>query len=203
MLVGLLFPLGFEIVTVANGLECLETTLDIRPDLILLDLRMPVLDGFGATQQIRHAEAQMPPDARKTIIIAVSASVFEETRQRAINIGFNDFMIKPISAEKLLAMLEHYLHLEWVYQKDSEETQAAAQAALNASKIPAQLPREEYETLLALAQKGRIKKLLHRIADFEASPTHSYDTLKELRQLAKHLHTTELIQRLTQLAHEH
>ena len=202
VLVGLLFPLGFEIVTVENGLECIETALDIRPDLILLDLRMPILDGFGATQQIRHAEAQMPPNARKAIIIAVSASVFEETRQRAIHIGFNDFIIKPISAEKLLAILEHYLHLEWVYQKDLEETPETGQTAPNASKIPAQLPREAYETLLALAHKGRIKKLLHQIADFEASPTHSYDTLKELRQLAKHLHTTELIQRLTQLAHE-
>ncbi len=202
VLVGLLFPLGFDIITVENGLECLETTLDIRPDLILLDLRMPMLDGFGATQQIRHAEAQMPQDARKTIIIAVTASVFEETRQRALKIGFNDFMIKPISAEKLFALLEQHLHLEWVYQNETEEARETASVAVNASKTPTRLPREECDTLLALAQKGRIKKLLHYITDLESSPTHSYENLKELRHLAKHLYTNELIQQLEQLIHE-
>ncbi|GAK51051.1 ATP-binding region ATPase domain protein [Candidatus Moduliflexus flocculans] len=202
VLVGLLFPLGFEIVTAENGLECLETALDIHPDMILLDLRMPVLDGFGATQQIRHAEQQLPPDARKTIIIAVSASVFAETRQRAFNIGFNDFLIKPISAEKLQTIIEQYLHIEWVYQEEPQRAQEGNHLEKNTPKISAKLPREECHTLLTLAQKGRIKKLLHHIADLETSSTHSYETLNELRHLARHLYTNELIQRLEQLVHE-
>lgn len=202
VLVGLLFPLGFEIVTVENGLECLETALDIHPDMILLDLRMPVLDGFGATQQIRHAERQMPPDARKAVIIAVSASVFAETRQRAFKIGFNDFLIKPISVEKLQAIIEQYLHIEWIYQEEPQKEQEEEHIEARAPKISVKLPREECHTLLALAQKGRIKKLLHHIADLETSSTHSYETLNELRHLARHLYTNELIQRLEQLVHE-
>jgi len=202
VLVGMLFPLGFEIITVENGLECLETALDIHPDLILLDLRMPVMDGFGTTEQIRHAEAQMPPGSRKTIIIAVSASVFQETRQRAFLIGFNDFLIKPISLEKLLALLEQHLHLEWVYQKELDVEQPTENMTENSSKIAADLPRDACETLLALAQKGRIKKLLHYLDDLEASPTYSYHHVKELRHLARHLYTNELIQQLEQLIHE-
>jgi len=57
VLLGMLLPLGFKVVEAANGQECVEKAFRYNPDLILLDLRMPVLDGFGATQQIRQAES--------------------------------------------------------------------------------------------------------------------------------------------------
>ncbi len=141
VLMRILLPLGFRIIEAQNGQECVEKTSRYHPDMILLDLRMPVLDGFGATQQIRKAEEQTlrRVDVEKsrseeeqtygqstirTVIIAVSASVFENTRKRALDIGFNDFLMKPFQLEHLLELLQTHLKLEWIYE-NTEETRPA------------------------------------------------------------------------------
>lgn len=82
---------GFEILVAYNGKEALEVASRARPDLILMDLRMPVMDGYEATQALRRTEwgKNMP-------IIAVTVGSTEEHREKALRVGCSDFIAKPI-----------------------------------------------------------------------------------------------------------
>ena len=82
---------GFEILVASNGKEALEVASRARPDLILMDLGMPVMDGYEATRALRQTEW-----GRNVPIIAVTAGFTEEHRERALRVGCSDFIAKPI-----------------------------------------------------------------------------------------------------------
>ncbi len=110
ILVRLLTPLGFDICEAEDGDAAVRKAQELSPDLILMDLVMPVLDGFEATRRIRAAgdQARIP-------IIAMSASSFEldRTRNRSREAGCDDYIAKPVRRDKLLALLESHLGLTW------------------------------------------------------------------------------------------
>ncbi|MBL9216510.1 MAG: PAS domain S-box protein [Opitutaceae bacterium] len=110
LLVDLLVPLGFEVTTASDGLEAVELARRRRPDLVLMDLRMPRLDGFGAARQICAAFPDDPPR-----IVGISASAFEPDREACRQAGCVEFLAKPFREEELLAVLERQLGLSWHY----------------------------------------------------------------------------------------
>jgi CheY-like chemotaxis protein len=180
LLLNLLLPLGFKIAEATNGQECLEKALQFKPDLILLDLQMPVLDGFSATEQIRSRV-----ELREVVIIAVSANVFEATRQRALAVGFTDFLFKPLQVDQLVALLQTYLGVEWIYAEPSASPeQFEAQPAL---KLPAMasLPEAEVKRLHAFAVQGNYKKVLEQLAEIEHLGGQFLPFVTRLQSLAK------------------
>lgn len=82
---------GFEILVASNGKEALEIASDSHPDLVLMDLRMPVMDGFEATRALRRTDW-----GKKLPIIAVTAYTSREHREKAMSAGCSDFIPKPI-----------------------------------------------------------------------------------------------------------
>lgn len=82
---------NFELVAASNGKEALEVAARVRPDLILMDLRMPVMDGYEATLLLRQTEW-----GKNLPIIAVTAASNEEYREKALRVGCSDFIAKPI-----------------------------------------------------------------------------------------------------------
>jgi CheY-like chemotaxis protein len=97
---------GHRVVTAANGVEAIAIAERERPDLILMDLRMPLLNGLAATRQLRqHAQAHL----RQTPIIALSA--YDPTQHRAVAIaaGCNEYVTKPIDYDRLENLIETYL----------------------------------------------------------------------------------------------
>jgi CheY-like chemotaxis protein len=82
---------GFEILVASNGKEALELAALARPDLILMDLIMPVMDGYEATRALRQTEW-----GKNLPIIAVTAGYCEEYREKALSTGCDDFIPKPI-----------------------------------------------------------------------------------------------------------
>jgi signal transduction histidine kinase/NO-binding membrane sensor protein with MHYT domain/DNA-binding NarL/FixJ family response regulator len=107
LLVEMLTTMGFEVREAENGREAIELWEVWHPDLILMDMRMPVMDGYQATQEIKKRPAD-----QSTIIIALTASAFEEQRQHILNVGCDDFIRKPFQAEVLLETIAHSLNLE-------------------------------------------------------------------------------------------
>jgi CheY-like chemotaxis protein len=96
-----------EVQVAENGRICLEMLNYDRPDLILMDLQMPELDGLETTRIIRQREAdqQLP----RLPIIALTANAFEETREQVLQAGMDDFLSKPIHPEDLFLVLSKYL----------------------------------------------------------------------------------------------
>lgn len=111
LLVKLLKSVGLEVEEASDGKQGVETFKSWHPDLIWMDMRMPVMDGYEATKEIKKTEA-----GRKTVIIALTAHVFEEERQEILNVGCDDFIGKPYRQEELFAAMEKHLGIEFIYE---------------------------------------------------------------------------------------
>ena len=107
----LLQPLGFEVREAQNGQEAIEQWQEWQPHLIWMDMRMPIMDGYEATRQIKsHLQGQA------TVIIALTASAFEENRSIIVSAGCNDFVRKPCREEVLLAKMTEHLGVRYIYE---------------------------------------------------------------------------------------
>ena len=95
---------GYDMVIARTGAEGVRLATDARPDLIIMDLVLPEMDGFEAARQIR-ADA----DIGHTPIIALSASVLPEHQHRAIDAGCDDFETKPVDFPRLLGKIERFI----------------------------------------------------------------------------------------------
>ena len=104
----LLGDIGFETKRVTNGKEAIEVFRSWRPHLILMDLRMPEMDGCEATRRIRASEG-----GRDVKIVGVSASAFEEDRREALAAGADDFLTKPFREDVLFEKIERLLGVEF------------------------------------------------------------------------------------------
>lgn len=186
ILVGLLQPLGFEIMEATNGQDCLDKAVSFKPDLIFTDLVMPVMDGFEATRRIRKS-----PDFVGVIVIATSASAFDFEQQKSMDAGCDAFIPKPVRAEDLLEKLQFYLGLEWVYE-ESDSQKAKLKITENPpgtvfktddSLVPP--PEEEIIALFDLAMMGDLKGIDDRAIKLEELDRKYVTFSTELRQLTK------------------
>ncbi len=100
-------PERFEVITADNGEQAVALFQEYTPDLVLMDLSMPVMDGLEATRQIRLLEAANNKPV--TPIIATTAHVMPEDRERCINAGMDDFLTKPLKKAALNETMEHWL----------------------------------------------------------------------------------------------
>ncbi|MBD0344723.1 MAG: response regulator, partial [Coleofasciculus sp. Co-bin14] len=122
VLVDLLSPLGFEIVEATDGQDCLTKAFNIKPDVILLDLVMPHMDGFETVRKLRQL-----PTLSEVVVIATSASAFACDKQKCLAAGCDDFISKPVQTEELLEQLRQHLGLKWMYQEASSFSEALPQ----------------------------------------------------------------------------
>ena len=148
-------PLGFEIEEAATGDGCLGICAHRLPDALLLDLRLGTPDGFEVASRLRQLSGANPLG-----IIAVSASVFESDRQRAIDAGCDDFLPKPFEETQLLASLGRVLKLRWVQAAPTVPTPAPGHAAAAGRAAPLS---EEIGVLLELSLRGDIVGLRKRL----------------------------------------
>ena len=101
--------MGLAIERVANGADAIEASLRLgdRPDLVLMDCRMPVMDGFAAVRAIRSQEAAL--GLSRVPVIALTATAADTERQLCLDAGMDDFLAKPYSAAELSRMAAHWL----------------------------------------------------------------------------------------------
>ncbi len=112
LLVKLLSPFGFELTEASNGLEAIKIWEESSPHLIFMDMRMPVMDGYEAAQQIKNTI-----NGQATVIIAVTASSFEEEKAVVLSCGCDDFVRKPFREKNILNILQKYLSLELIFEE--------------------------------------------------------------------------------------
>ncbi len=175
LLEQLLSPLGFEVIEAENSSDGLEKAVTYVPNAILMELRMPDMDGFEVTRRIRQSS-----QLKDIVVIATSASVFTEDRQKCFATGCDDFIAKPIGLDNLLEKLRQHLKLEWVYEKaGSPETE-------NSLSTPFIGPSPEQAALLFdLAMMGDIGGIIEEVEKLEQSDQQLKPFLHQIRQLAK------------------
>lgn len=117
LLVEFLKTIGFKVRAVNNGRQAVEIAPQWKPDLIWMDMRMPELNGYEATPQIKAL-----PECQNTIIIALTASAFEEERSAILASGCDDFTRKPFREVEILAKMQRYLGVDYEYEGDMEES---------------------------------------------------------------------------------
>ena len=111
LLVKLLTSIGFEVKEADNGQEAINLWESWEPHLILMDMRMPVMDGYEATRQIKsHLKGQA------CVIIALTASAFEENRALILSVGCNDFISKPLQEDILFEKIAQHLGVRYLYE---------------------------------------------------------------------------------------
>ena len=113
LLAQLLAPVGFEIRLATNGLEAVQEFEEWRPHLILMDFRMPVMDGHEAIRRIRNMAG-----GKDTKIIAVTASAMDDNRQELMEIGADYFIGKPFREFELFQKIHVHVGVEYQYAED-------------------------------------------------------------------------------------
>lgn len=115
--------LGFQILEAADGAAAVQLARIHRPDLALIDLVMPVLDGFETIRQLRRV------DSLKSLkIVAVSASAFASDRLASLSCGSDAFLAKPLDFDALVATIAELLDLQWPRVEDSDPPRAAGES---------------------------------------------------------------------------
>jgi len=108
--VGILRNLGFDADVVDNGEQAVNAVASGQYDLVLMDVQMPIMDGFEATHQIRLLEGAMP--ARSIPTVAMTAHALKGDRERCIEAGMNDHLAKPVSRKALDDVLRRWMPVE-------------------------------------------------------------------------------------------
>jgi CheY-like chemotaxis protein len=112
LLVKLLEPLGVDVHEAANGQEAIEVWERRAPHLIWMDMRMPVMDGYEATRRIKAR-----PGGQSTVIVAATASAFEDDRERILAVGCDDVLRKPLREEEVFSILARHLEMCFAYEE--------------------------------------------------------------------------------------
>ena len=160
---------GFTTRDAVNGLEAVKLFEEWQPHLILMDLRMPLMDGYEAIRLIKTTER-----GQGTPIIAVSASAFYENREQARQTGADDFMGKPYKQDELFQRLARWLHVEYAYAdqdavgpQEGNETELEAVSRTSLSKLPQEI-LEQMGRSAAAGYQDRLLALIDQVAALDS-----------------------------------
>ncbi|BDM78925.1 PAS domain S-box protein [Acaryochloris marina] len=183
---NLLAQLEFEIVEATNGEEGLEKLQVCQPDAVILDLAMPVMDGFEFLQHLRHDAAFT--SFKGIPVIVSSASVGPTDQQLAVEQGGDTFLTKPVDAQALFRVLAEQLNLAWVYEDQSGELEtqviSKSQMVMPASHI--------LKTLLTFAQMDNVGDLREHLEHLVETDIQYLPFAEPLLKLAKQYRTEEI-----------
>ena len=160
LLADLLKVHGYEVVTASDGDEALERVKDSRPDLVLLDVMMPRMDGYETCKAIRA-----DPATGILPVVMVTALDPAQERIKGIEAGADDFLTKPINSQELLARVKSLLRVQSLYAQ--VQAQAAQLAQWNAT-----LEGRVQEQVAQLERLARLRRFLSpKVADLIVAGT--------------------------------
>ncbi|MBW4645646.1 MAG: response regulator [Goleter apudmare HA4340-LM2] len=162
-IVNLLEPIGFEMQEAEHGKQGIEKAVEFKPDLIITDIAMPVMDGYQMITNLRQS-----PIFQNLPIVVSSASVFESDKHKSLEAGANEFLPKPVQVDSLLEALSIHLQLEWIYEEalEGKNNRQQKKIAIDAAKIVPPC-HEDLVLLYELSRKGLVNDLLQELARIE------------------------------------
>jgi CheY-like chemotaxis protein len=185
MLMDFLTTLGFNVVAATNGQEAIDQAQRTRPDLILMDIMMPVMDGLEATRRVRNV-----PGLAHTPVLITSASATAGDQSRSLAGGANAFLAKPIDEDSLLKALAETLRVQWIYEERVEERGAVPMETTDAMVIP---PQEEMDVLHRLALAGNMRGVRERAKYLDGLDRRYAGFVRRLQSLAERYESEALL----------
>jgi PAS domain S-box-containing protein len=155
----------YEVTAVADGAAALAAARQIRPDLILSDVMMPLLDGYGLLQQLRD-----DPDLREVPVIVLSARAGEEATVEGLRRGADDYLVKPFSARELMARVSAHVELSMSRSRNARLFEAAEREIAERRRAEAAL-----QTLNATLEQ--------RVADEVQERSKAEDQLRQIHKM--------------------
>jgi len=170
---ALLIPLGYEVSMARDGEQALEKAQQLSPDLILLDVMMPIMNGYEVARLLKEAE-----ETRIIPIVMVTALRETEDRVRALEAGADDFLSKPVEKIALRARVQSLLKVKAYndhmrdYQEELETEVAKRTAQLE--QTAAQLKKASYDTIHRLSRAAEYRdedtgEHIHRMSHYSAA----------------------------------
>jgi CheY-like chemotaxis protein len=185
MLMDFLTTLGFNVVDATNGQDAIHQAQRTKPDLILMDIMMPVMDGLEATRRVRSV-----PELAHTPVLIASASATAGDESRSLAAGANAFIAKPIDEHSLLKALGENLRVEWIYEEIAEERGPAPIETTGAIVIPAQ---KEMDVLHRLALAGNMRGILEHAKYLQDLDPRCAVFVRRLQRLAERYESEALL----------
>ena len=176
LLEQLLGPVGFEVRLATNGAEAVQEFEEWEPHLILMDFRMPVMDGHEAIRRIRAMAGGEGPK-----IIAVTASAMDENRQELLGIGADDFISKPFREAELFQKIHAHVGVKYVYAEQPTAT-AQDEAAELAPASLAGWPQDLIQPMREAVITADLDQLLAKIQEIEARDPRVAQALRRLAE---------------------
>ncbi len=176
LLEQLLAPVGFEVRLATNGAEAVQEFEEWRPHLILMDFRMPVMDGHEAIRRIRAMAGGEGPK-----IIAVTASAMDENRQELLGVGADDFISKPFREAELFQKIHAHVGVKYVYAEQPTTT-AQDEAAELAPASLAGWPQDLIQPMREAVITADLDQLLAKIQEIEARDPRVAHALRRLAE---------------------
>jgi len=155
-----LTPMDFVVLTASGGPECLTLIEGVKPDLFLVDISMPGMNGWQLVHRLRE-EGQMAP------VIMLSANIGDGATTDTAGEGHDDTLSKPVNLRRLADKLASHLALTWIY--DDEKPPLPVTAAKNPLKSPG---TSHVQDLLRLGEIGYVRGIEAKLADLAANETH-------------------------------
>jgi two-component system sensor histidine kinase/response regulator len=200
LLVNLMEQTGFTVKEAVNGKEGVELFHSWQPDLIWMDLRMPVMDGYQAVQEIKKTEA-----GQNTVVIALSAHALEEEREKILSLGSDDFLSKPYVEEELFAAMKKHLGVHFIHksQKPPSPAVSSSQSKPGPEKplaeLLTELPEKIKKDLLAAATVLDQAGCLTILEQFKAEVPTAVTAFNYLNRLAKNYQFEDIEQILNDI----
>jgi len=180
----MLEQVGFSVREAVNGQEAVNMYANWQPHLIWMDIRMPVMDGMEATKQIRKlATRNSQPATRNPVIIALTASVFDDAREEILAAGCDDFLRKPFQEAHMFKLIEKHLGVRYTYldQPDSESrTDLTLDDTILTSAELNRFPEDWFDNVCQAAMRGRSKQVLELIQEIEEDHARLAEILTDL-----------------------
>jgi PAS domain S-box-containing protein len=177
-LTKLLTSIGFPVRGADDGEAAIRSWEEWNPQLILMDVHMPVMDGLEATRRIKSN-----PGGAETIIVALTASALDEDRRTVVQSGADGFIAKPCREEELLEMIRTHLNIPYEYEEISvADGQSAGAVTIVSTEKLCQLPRELIEEIRKATLAGN-KKLLDKLI-LRVPENGDAESARALQQLA-------------------
>jgi signal transduction histidine kinase/DNA-binding NarL/FixJ family response regulator len=184
VLAGLLAPLGFECSEAADGADALRQAALSRPDVVLMDLSMPTLDGLTTTRRLHEQAGQAGSAGSAPIpVIALSSSVGSADRDQCLQAGCLAFVPKPVHLGTLLDAMAACLPLQWRYRSNAAPPRTTG-GAIAAQDFDA-LPAAQAQALREAARKGYLKGIMSQVEVLEAAGGEFAALAGHIRELAR------------------